>query len=80
MACPIEIDAAVDTPPVIGTAQLNRNTCIAWDDVICMACSDRCDVNAITTEHQRRARVDADICTGCGMCVSACPVDAITVA
>jgi len=43
VACPIDIEVTADTRPVIGTAQLNRNTCIAWDDVICMSCSGRCD-------------------------------------
>ena len=79
-ACPIDIEVAVDTRPVIGTAQLNRNTCIAWDDVICMACSGRCDYHAITTVHQRQAQVDAEVCNGCGMCISACPVDALKIA
>ena len=78
-ACPMEIEAAADTRPVIGTAQLNRNTCIAWDDVICMSCSGRCDYHAITTVHQRRAQVDAQICNGCGMCVAACPVRALSI-
>jgi len=79
-ACPIDIEPAVDTRPVIGTARLNRNTCIAWDDVICMACSGRCDYHAITTVHQRQAQVNAEVCNGCGMCVAACPVNALEIA
>ena len=74
-----EIEAAADTRPVIGTAQLNRSTCIAWDDVICMSCSGRCDYHAITMVHQRRAQVDAQVCNGCGMCVPACPVHALSI-
>ena len=79
-ACPMDIDAAVGDRPVLGTAQLDRSTCIAWDDVICMACFNRCDYQAISTEHQRRAQVNADACNGCGMCVSACPVNALGIA
>ena len=76
----MNIEAAVTDRPVIGTARLNRSSCIAWDDVICMACFNSCDYQAISTEHQRRAQVNADNCTGCGMCVSACPVNALSIA
>jgi ferredoxin-type protein NapF len=79
-ACPIDIEVAADSRPVIGTAQLDRNSCIAWDDVICMTCFTRCDYQAIHTEYQRRAQVDTDICNGCGMCVAACPVNALHIA
>jgi ferredoxin-type protein NapF len=79
-ACPLDvtIDNAT-TRPTIGTAQLNRETCIAWDDVICMACSGRCDYHAINTAHQRRAQIDTELCNGCGMCVAACPVQALSI-
>jgi ferredoxin len=70
----------IDAPtPHIGKARLNRDTCIAWDDVICMACSQSCDYQAITTVHQRRAQIDTEACTGCGMCVTVCPMDALEI-
>jgi ferredoxin-type protein NapF len=78
-ACPMEFEV-IDAPaPRIGKARLNRDTCIAWDDVICMACSQRCDYQAITTVHQRRAQIDTEACTGCGMCVAVCPMDALEI-
>jgi len=81
-ACPMDETMELDTAgpmPVIGKAQLNRETCIAWDEVICMACSGRCDYHAITTIHQRRAQIDTQRCNGCGMCVAACPVQALRI-
>ena len=44
-----------------------------------MSCSGRCDYQAITTEYQRRAQIDTDRCTGCGMCVAVCPVGALSI-
>lgn len=79
-ACPLEIDTAQEPAPRPGMARLNRSACIAWNDVICMACSTRCDYRAITTAHQRRPQVVEERCTGCGMCVSACPVNALRIA
>ncbi|MGB5278421.1 MAG: 4Fe-4S dicluster domain-containing protein [Gammaproteobacteria bacterium] len=77
--CPLDI--AIDDKPaprIIGKLVLNRDTCIAWDDIICMSCCNRCDYKAISLAHYRRPQIDAEICTGCGMCVSACPVQALS--
>ena len=79
MACPLDIPLEDDNWPRIGTATINRDTCIAWDDVICMSCHNRCEYQAISTEYQRRATIDPELCTGCGMCVSACPVNALSI-
>jgi ferredoxin-type protein NapF len=78
-ACPMEIEVNESVNPPIGKARLNRDTCIAWADVICMSCQERCDYHAISTEYQRRAQVDNDRCTGCGMCVAVCPVGALNI-
>ncbi len=79
-ACPIDITIGNKATPSLGTLTINRNSCIAWQDIICMSCSHACDYKAIATSYQRRPRVDASACTGCGKCVSVCPVKALTVA
>jgi ferredoxin-type protein NapF len=78
-ACPLQIEVTETSIPRIGTARLNRDSCIAWDDVICMSCHGRCDYQAISTTHQRRAEVNPEVCTGCGMCVAVCPVAALSI-
>jgi ferredoxin-type protein NapF len=78
-ACPMDIEVSTADRPQLGKAQLNRDVCIAWDEVICRMCSDRCDYDAISTVHQRRAQVDNAICNGCGMCVAVCPVNALSI-
>jgi len=78
-ACPLDIDTRDRPSPRIGRLAMNRQTCIAWQDIICMACSNCCEYQAITMMHHRRPNVDAEKCTGCGMCVSACPVQALNI-
>jgi ferredoxin-type protein NapF len=78
-ACPLDIEYASLERPDIGKAHLDRDSCIAWNDVICMSCHRRCDYQAISTVHQRRAQVNPELCNDCGMCVSVCPVGALSI-
>jgi ferredoxin-type protein NapF len=78
-ACPLEIEVVDSATPRIGTARLNRDTCIAWDDVICMSCHGRCRDQAISSVHQRRPEINPARCTCCGICVAACPVAALSI-
>jgi len=75
-------DENLDTLPWATTVQI-QNTCLTQQGVVCQSCQDACDVNAIRF-HPRRGvvaqpHINNEICTGCGACVSYCPVNAMSV-
>ncbi|HUN54166.1 MAG TPA: 4Fe-4S binding protein [Smithella sp.] len=43
----------------------------------CEICLDRCQMDAITINHEGIAVIDYDRCIGCGLCVMTCPSDAM---
>ncbi|MEN8130121.1 MAG: 4Fe-4S dicluster domain-containing protein [Pseudomonadota bacterium] len=79
-ACPMELEGLADTQVRIGTAALDVAACLAWSGVVCMSCRFSCTWRAITLDAHNRPSIDAEICTGCGLCVGVCPKQAITVA
>ena len=61
-------------------AQINES-CIAMQGVVCMTCSEQCEVEAIHFQHRVGGaplpQVNVDECTGCGACYKPCPTKAI---
>ncbi len=43
----------------------------------CGICTDRCQMDAISMNHEGIAVIDYDRCIGCGLCVITCPSDTI---
>lgn len=41
------------------------------------ACIKACPVNALTQNETRAILIDFNVCTQCGLCVTACPFDAV---
>ena len=61
---------------VIGT------TCLSIQGVTCRVCGEHCDAGAISFKLKpgglATPLVNTPICTGCGACVSPCPVQAVS--
>ena len=78
-ACPVELGADKNIKPAIGIAELDRTTCHAWQDVICMSCRYSCDQQAINFTAHKFPEINLDLCNGCGQCLRVCPADALSV-
>ncbi len=58
---------------------LARGGCLAWNRTMCIQCADRCPDRAVVFAGLWNPVVDDEACTRCGLCVAACPVDAIEI-
>jgi MauM/NapG family ferredoxin protein len=80
----------IDGPRAVhmGTARVKQTRCVTWETVdrgarACRICVDRCPYpeEALRISEPREGEtighpvVDAEICTGCGICVFACPAE-----
>lgn len=58
--------------------------CLASRDVLCLSCADVCESRALRLRPALggipKPEIDVLACSGCGACVSPCPVGAITLA
>ena len=77
-ACPAIEDFEKEAYQV-GNLQLAKTSCLTWNNVFCMSCIGKCDVRALRLDERRRLVLNENLCTACGMCIHACPVDVLSI-
>lgn len=75
-ACP-SLESYEKKSSQAGDLQLAKKSCLTWNAVFCMSCMGKCEVRALQLDERRRLTLNKSLCSGCGMCVNACPVDAL---
>ncbi|MBT8483964.1 MAG: 4Fe-4S dicluster domain-containing protein [Phycisphaerales bacterium] len=62
------------TAPVkMGTASIRAPYCLAHQGTFCTVCVERCPVDGALQLVDNRPVIDAETCTGCGVCQYVCP-------
>lgn len=80
-ACPEPVFISIESQPWQRKAIIST-TCLTFQNVACRSCQDVCEPNAIKFKLRlggiAQPELERDSCTGCGSCISSCPVQAIT--
>lgn len=80
-ACPTGALAEDRVPTWPWRATISEN-CLSLNGITCRSCQDSCDARAIRFQlavgGTAKPLLDSNTCTGCGACVSVCPVDAVS--
>lgn len=71
-----------DEPPHGPLHVAIRETCLTRKKVLCQLCQEHCEQEAIVFSREGQGeqvpRILSEQCNGCGACVAACPVQAIS--
>jgi len=58
----------------LGSARIVEERCLPFSGPECGACAGLCPTDRALKLERGRPRIDQELCTGCGMCIVACPV------
>ncbi|WP_196260135.1 ferredoxin-type protein NapF [Pelagibacterium limicola] len=79
--CPEPVFSSLPSVAGFGHSLLIADQCLAARGTYCQSCADACPQSALHFSPRLGGvplpRLDSDLCTGCGACVSSCPVRAI---
>lgn len=56
---------------------LSRESCFSHRGSICFSCREACPEHAIEFSGMFNPEIKEDLCTGCALCVSVCPAEAL---
>lgn len=62
-----------DLPARMGEARVSMVDCLAYQGSFCTVCSEHCPVEGAIDVIEGRPRINAELCTGCGICQHVCP-------
>ncbi len=71
-ACEVGV-LRMDAPVAMGLAKIDSIACLAFRGTVCTVCVERCPVENCMTMEGGRPTIDAEACTGCGVCLYVCP-------
>ncbi len=80
--CPSGLFDFLEKSPWSLLAEIDQS-CLSFQGIACRSCQDSCSYGAINfplkLNQAARPEVNNALCTGCGACVSPCPVNAIKI-
>ena len=73
----LSLEQSAYTEKIAADFRITTQGCVAHNSVICFSCKEPCMDDAILFNGMFNPVIDMNLCTGCGFCISVCPVDAI---
>ena len=73
----LSLEQSTYTEKIAADFRITTQGCVAHNGVICFSCKEPCMDDAILFNGLFNPVIDMHLCSGCGFCISVCPVDAI---